>query len=111
MTAVRDDVLHPWSGPTATTMQGKFSRRSHTWTGQVAAPLDGDLRIGVKVPGGGADDVTLLSSDARTVLAVGSWNSSGGKSVEYRVCGARSVKVRVTRGGAAARFSLRVLVP
>ena len=55
--------------------------------------------------------MTLLSSNGRTVLATSSWDSSGGKSVGYRVCGARSVKVRVTRGGASARFTLRVTTP
>jgi len=111
LAAVREDVLHPWVGPTTTTIHGKFLRRSRTWTRQVATPLDGDLHIRVTVPGGGGDDVKLLSGDGRTVLATGSWDSSGGKSVEYRVCGARSVKLRVTRGGPAARFTLRVLAP
>ncbi len=111
LSAIREDVLHPWAGPTTTTIQGKFLRRSSTWTRQVATPLDGDLHIRVTVPGGGGDDVRLLSSDGQTVLATGAWDSSGGKSVAYRVCGARSVKLRVTRGGAAARFTVRVLVP
>jgi hypothetical protein len=111
LTAVREDVLHPWSGSTTKTISGKFLRRSRTWTTQVATPLDGDLRLRVTVPGGGANDVTLLSGDGRTVLATGSWDSSGGKSVQHRVCGARSVKVRVTRGGAATRFTLRAVIP
>jgi hypothetical protein len=111
LAAVREDVLHPWTGPTTRTIRGKFLRQQRTWSMQVATPLDGDLRLRLTVPGGGANDVTLLSGDGRTVLATGSWTSSGGKSVEYRVCGARSVKARVTRGGAAARFTLKVQVP
>jgi len=111
LAALREDVLHPWVGPTTTTIRGKFLRQRRTWSTQVATLLDGDLRLRVTVPGGGADDVTLLSSDGRTVLATGSWASSGGKSVEYQVCGARSVRVRVTRGGAAARFTLQVQKP
>ena len=111
LAALREDVLHPWTGPTTTSIRGTFLRRNHTWSGRVATPLDGDLRIRVHVSGGGADDVTLFSSDGKTRLATSSWDGSGGKSVEYRVCGARSVKVRVSRGGPAARFSLRVLVP
>ncbi len=111
LTAIREDALQPWSEPSTTTIRGRFLRRGRTWTTQVATRLDGDLRIGVTVPGGGADDVTLLSDNGGTVLATGSWNSSGGKSVEYRVCGARSLKVRVTRRAAAARFTLRVVVP
>jgi hypothetical protein len=109
--ALRDDVLKPWTGPTTTKIAGKFLRRSRTWSTQVATPLDGDLRVQLTASGRGANDVALLSGDGQTVLATGSWSSSGGKSLEYRVCGARSVKVRVARGGAAARFTLRVVVP
>jgi hypothetical protein len=111
LAAVREDVIHPWESPSTTTLRGKFLRRSRTWNGQIATPLDGEIRIRVTVPGGGADDVTLLSRDGRAVLAAGSWNSSGVKVAEYRVCGTRSLKVRVRRGGAAARFSLRVTTP
>lgn len=111
LAAIREDVLHPWVGPTTKTMRGKFLRGRRIWTTQVATLLDGDLRVRVTVPGGGADDVTLLTGDGRTVVATGSWASTGGKSAEYRVCGARSLRVRVTRGGAAARFTLRVTLP
>jgi hypothetical protein len=111
LAAVREDVLHPWTGPTTRTIRGKFLRQQRTWSTQVATPLDGDLRLRLTVPGGGANDVTLLSGDGRTVLATGSWTSSGAKSIEYRVCGTRSVKVRVSRGGAAARFTLQVQAP
>jgi hypothetical protein len=111
LAAVREDVLKPWSGPTKRTIQGKFLRQRRTWSTQVATPLDGGLRLRLTAPGGGANDVTLLSGDGRTVLATGSWTSSGARSIEYRVCGARSVRVRVTRGGAAARFTLQVQVP
>ena len=111
LAAIRADVLEPWSGPMTKTISGKFLRHSRTWTTQVATPLDGELRLRLTAPGGGVNDVTLLTGDGRTVLATGSWDSSGGKSVRYRVCGARSVKVRVNRGGATARFTLRVTVP
>lgn len=111
LAAIREDILHPWLGPMTTTVRGKFLRHRRTWSTQVATPLDGDLRVRVTVPGGGADDVTLLSGDGQAVLAKGSWTTSGAKSVEYRICGARSVRVRVTRGGAAARFILQVEKP
>jgi hypothetical protein len=111
LAAVRDDVLSPWTTPTQRTIRGKFLRRSRTWSTTVATPLDGELRLRLTAPGGGAHDVTLLSSTGRTVLATSSWDGSGGKSIEYRVCGARSVKARVTRGGASARFTLRVTTP
>ena len=111
LAAVREDVVTPWTGATTKKISGKFLRGSRTWSTQVATLLDGDLRLRVTAPGGGGDDVALLSGDGQTVLATGSWDSSGGKSIEYRVCGARSVKVRITRGTTAARFTLRVVVP
>ena len=111
LAAIREDVLQPWVGPATKTIRGKFLRGRRTWSTQVATLLDGDLRVRLTVPGGGADDVTLLTGDGRTVLATGSWASTGGKSAEYRVCGARSLRVRVTRGGAAARFTLQVQSP
>jgi hypothetical protein len=111
LASLREDMFHPWVGPTARTIRGTFLRRRRIWSTQVATPLDGDLRVRVTVPGSGADDVTLLTGDGRTVLATGTWTSSGGRSAEYRVCGARSVRVRVTRGGAAARFTLQIQVP
>jgi hypothetical protein len=109
--AVREDVLDPWSGPKTWKLSGKFLRRSRTWSVSLATPLDGDLRIRLALPRTGGDDVQLFSSDGRTRLASSSWDASGGKTVEYRVCGTRSVKVRVSRGGAASRFSLRVTAP
>lgn len=111
LAALRDDVLHPWGGPTTTTIRGKFLRGKHIWSTQVATPFDGDFRARVTAPGSGADDVKILSGDGRTLLATGSWNGAGGKSAEYRVCGARSLKVRVIRAVAAARFTLQVQVP
>jgi hypothetical protein len=111
LAALREDVVHPWLEPTKTTIKSKFLRHRHTWTTHVATPLDGDLRVRVTVPGGGADDVTLLTDDGQTVLARGSWTTSGAKTVEYRICGARSFEARVTRGGTAARFTLQVERP
>ena len=111
LAAIREDVLHPWTEPRTTTIKGKFAAGRRTWSTLWATPLDGDARVAVTVPGGEADDVTLLAADVGTVLRRGSWNSSGGKSLEYRICGARSLKVRVTRSGAAARFTLRVVAP
>jgi len=112
LAAVREDVLHPWAGPTAVTVRARFARRARVWSRVIATPLDGDLRIRIRVPGGGgADDVTLRASDGRTVLAKSTWDSSGGKAVAYRICGTRSLKVRVTRAGAARRFTLNVASP
>jgi hypothetical protein len=111
LAAVREDVLHPWAGPTTTTVRGTFLRRSRVWASTVPTPRDGDVRVQLTVPGGEIGDVKLVTDDGRATLATGSWDSRGGKSLAYRVCGARSLRVRLTRNGAATRFTLRITVP
>jgi hypothetical protein len=111
LAALRQDVVQPWTGPSSTAIKGSFAGKRRTWTTSLATPLDGNLRLAVTVPGGGADDATLLSSDGRTVLSEARWNSGGGKLLEYRICGTRSLRVRVTRSGAPRRFTLRLARP
>jgi hypothetical protein len=106
---VREDVLHPWAAPSPTRIQARFHGKSRAWATTIATPLDGALRIELTVPNGGVDDAVLSSGTSRPVTAV--WDAPGRKSLTYRVCGARSVKLRVTRGGAVARFALRVAAP
>src|SRR5205814_9911834 len=50
LAAIRADVAQPWTGPTTTTIQGTFPRRSRTWTTRITTSLDGDLSVRVKVP-------------------------------------------------------------
>jgi len=107
LAAVREDTLQPWVGATSTTIRGRFTKGRPTWSTTLATPLDGDLRVDVA----SAADLTLRSVDGRRILARGSWNGTGGKSATYRVCGARSLQVRLKRNGAAARFTLRMTIP
>ena len=64
LAALREDVLHRRVGPQP---QRRFEASSFAKgaprSTKVATLLDGDLQLRVTVPGGGADDVTLLSSD------------------------------------------------
>lgn len=108
---IREDVLHPWAETPARTIRSKFPGRSRTWTLTVATPLDGDLRVRLTVPDGGVDDVTLLAGDGKTRLATAVWDAPSTKSLTYQVCGARSLTLRVTRGTAISRFTLRVTAP
>ena len=110
LAALREDVLHPWAEPVSRTIRARFASKRRSWSASFATPLDGDLQVAVTVPGGGTDDVSLISSDG-TTLARGTWSSSGGKSLGYRVCGSRSVRVRVIRRGVSARFTLRITAP
>jgi hypothetical protein len=102
--ALREDVVHPWTSPSTRTIRARFARGRHTWTMKLATPLDGQLSVRLAQ---GSDEVSLLA-DERTVLARGTWTSAGGKSLEYLVCGRRSLSLRVTGTGL---FTLKVTQP
>jgi hypothetical protein len=110
---IEQDVLQPWSAPTLRTFPAHFSARqgrTRTWSLPVATPLDGDLTVKLRVPGPGYR-LTLLSPDRGAVLARGRSAGRGTKTLRYRVCGTRSVVVRVSGTGTALPFSLQVSVP
>jgi hypothetical protein len=102
LVAIEDDVLHPWSGRTATTLRGRFGVRGpRVWRRTVTTPLDGDLDVRVRLPRSAAYDVDLLAGDGRTVVGRGLWSGTAEKSLRYTVCGQRSLVLRVTRRGPA----------
>jgi hypothetical protein len=110
---IEQDVLQPWSAPTSRTFPAHFSvrqGRTRTWSLPVATPLDGDLTVKLQVPARGYR-LTLLSSDRGSVLASGRSAGRGTKTLRYRVCGRRSVVVRVSGAGAPRAFSVQVSVP
>jgi|RhiMetdeSRZDD1v2_1073273.scaffolds.fasta_scaffold24164_5 hypothetical protein len=107
LAALREDVLDPWTGPAVTAVRGRFKGSARVWTATLGTPLDGDL----SVRAGASEDVSLLSADGHTVLARSTWTSAGGKVVAYRVCGTRSLRVRVSRLRLAASFTLRISKP
>jgi hypothetical protein len=105
LAALREDVVDPWTGPTTTRIRGRFTAGARVWRTSITTPLDGDLTIRT-----GADDLTLLSGDGGRVLAKSAWSSAGGKELDYRVCGTRTLSLRVTRG-TAVKFTLRISRP
>jgi hypothetical protein len=75
---LEEDVLHPWTGPTTTTSRGTGPRLL-----RVATPLDGSFSAH------GAQLQLLISG--KPVLR--------GKTIRYRVCGQRTVVLRVVATG------------
>jgi hypothetical protein len=106
LAAAREDVVDPWTAPSATTTRIRFGRNARTRTVQVATPLDGVLHADVQP---GSDDITLLSSDSGRTLARGVWTRAGAKGVDYTVCGQRALALRIARHSRA--FTLRLSVP
>jgi len=106
LSLLRQDVVEPWTQPPVRTITARF-RGANSWTLRLTTPLDGDL-VAQVTPG--ADDLTLMSADGRTLLARGTWSTGGARTVDYHVCGQRTVLVRVTRD-TSPRFSLRIAAP
>jgi hypothetical protein len=107
LSLLREDVLDPWTQPPARTISGRF-QGSQAWTLLLQTPLDGELVARITP---GADDLTLAGADTKTVLALGSWSTGGAKAIDYRVCGRRTILLRVTRHGPSRRFVLRLSTP
>jgi hypothetical protein len=110
---IEQDVLQPWSAPTSRTFPAHFSARqgrTRAWSLPVTTPLDGDLTVKLRVPGPGYE-LSLLSSGHHHVLARGRSAGRGTKILRYRVCGTRSVVVRVSGTGTAQPLSVQVSVP
>jgi hypothetical protein len=107
LAALREDIVDPWTGPTTKIVHATFARHRRIWTSQLATPLDGDLTIRLQQ---GGDDLQLLGN-SRNVLANGSWTTNGGKSVQYRICGRRSLAIRVRADGRPAPFTLTITKP
>lgn len=105
--AVRQDVLEPWSGAVNKTMKVKFPPGRRTWATTITAGLDGDLSVDARGP----VEPSLVSADGNRVVARASWNGSGGKTITYRDCGLRSLRVRVRRDGPGKHFSLKITTP
>jgi hypothetical protein len=107
--AVEADVLRPWSQSSPQQIVARFPGRARTWTRVISTPLDGDLEITLRMPLGAGHNLELLAPRGG-VLVRGAWSGSGTRTVRYRVCGERAVRVRVGRAG-APRFRLQVRVP
>jgi hypothetical protein len=99
--------VHPWTTPPTQTIRARCVAHRRTWTLKVATPLDGDLSVRLAQ---GSDALELLSA-THTVLARGIVTLSGGKTLHYRICGERSLELRVRSGGRPAPFTLRVTKP
>jgi len=108
--AIEDDVLQPWAPSPQRLVTGRFRGEARRWTHSIATPLDGDLELSLRMPVGGGHTLELLDSRG-AVVARGYWSASGVRTLRYRICGQRSVRVRVGRASGEPRFQVRVNLP
>lgn len=110
--AAERDVLQPWATSTRATFKHRFTTKGkRLWSIPIATPLDGDLAISISLPKGGIQDVTLVDATRKTTLATGLWSSTKTKRITTQVCGARSLVLKITQGGAYGRVVVTVEKP
>jgi hypothetical protein len=83
----------------------RFGARQRVWSRKLVTNLDGQLVAQI----GGSGDLQLLGGGRS--LAPATWTASGGKALDYQLCGRRTVAVRVTRFGTARSLTLRLSLP
>jgi hypothetical protein len=107
--AAAKDVSAPWAAAATQRIRAGFRGRRKTWRMTVSTPLDGSLRVSLKLTRGALLDLDVLGADGKSVIATGLWAGSAEKRISTMVCGQRSIVVRVTRtGGAPGPFTLRI---
>ena len=106
LAALEQDVVDPWTRPTAERRSGSFQARgTATRSFPLATPLDGRLVITLRAPAKMRLRLALYDPRRKKIVA------TGGRRLRTNVCGHRSLTVRVSRQAGLGRFSLRVSKP
>lgn len=102
LTLLQEDVLDPWTGPTARSLHGSFGYGTAR-TFVVLTPLDGTFTAHLHAPSGSR--MSIVVSDGTNVIA-------RGRSLRLNVCGERRLVLRVVRpSGRGGAFSVDVTKP
>jgi hypothetical protein len=106
LAALEQDILNPWSGPTAQTRSGAFrARGTATRSFPLSTPLDGSLNLTLTAPAKMRLRLSLYDTARKVTVA------TGGRRLSTTICGQRSLVVRVNRNAGAGRFSLSISKP
>jgi hypothetical protein len=102
LSLVEQDVTTPWTGPTVTHVHGSFGFGTQR-TIRIGTPLDGSLVLRLHAP---------TSSSMRLALYAGTkLVARASRSIVYRVCGARSLTLKVERSAGSGPFTVDVAKP
>jgi hypothetical protein len=108
-TAIRRDVLQPWTGPRVRTFRGRVNQRHPKRSFHIRLHLDGDLAMRLTAPRGTVYSVQAEISDFAAGRRL---HGSGGFGVQW--CRHRNVdrvELTVTRRKGSGPFALRVSWP
>jgi hypothetical protein len=102
------DVAEPWTTSTVVGATGRIAKRGSQKRTQIATPLDGRLRVSLRMPAKGRYAVELVDRATGRRLARSTATAPALATLEATVCGARAVVARVTavRGSGAYRLTI-----
>jgi len=100
--AIREDVLHPWTGPRTLTLHGSRGRTFH-----LSAPLDGNVSFAISAPAGTSYRLRVLS--AGHAIRRRSTHPAG--AATYTMCGSRRITVQAMRVAGGGPFTLSAQLP
>jgi hypothetical protein len=108
-TAIRRDVLHPWTGPRSRTFHGRLGRKHRSRTFHIRVALDGDVGLRLRAPRG---TVYEVQAEIPGFAAGQRLRNGGDFGVEW--CRHRPVdrvELTVRRRAGSGPFALRVSWP
>jgi hypothetical protein len=112
LAAAERDVLTPWTANRQVVQRRVFGQRTKkVWWIPVQTPLDGELTLSAALPRNGLHEVALVASNRRTVIRRAQWVGQRVKRTATRVCGQRSLFVRVTQSGSLGRVTVTASAP
>jgi hypothetical protein len=104
------DVEQPWTVPTTSTVTGRVTAKTPRTT-RIATPLDGTVRVTLRVPARSRLTLQLVDPETGSVLADGARGTGATPSsvtVQAAACGQRELvaRVRAVKGGGAFRLAV-----
>jgi hypothetical protein len=105
------DVEQPWTAPTTATLTGRVTAKAPRSAKTIATPLDGTVRVTMRVPPRSRLTVQLADPVTGSVLADaarGTGATASSVTVQATACGRRSLLARVqaVKGGGAFRLTV-----
>lgn len=110
LAALREDILTPWTKPTAQTLSGRLGRGNRSDALTIKTPLDGTLRLKLSFAHGRDFDLGLRHRGTRRFLRKATGQHRP-ERISYTICGTRSFVVKVSRTGGSGRYELQVTHP
>jgi hypothetical protein len=108
---VAQDVEQPWTAPTTTTVTGRVTAKALRSTKTLATPLDGTVRVTLRVPAKSRLTLALVDPASGRVLTSTTKSAPYAASVKTTACGQRSLLARVTAVKGAGTYRLTVSRP